>query len=57
MRIYLFVLSAVLFFSGCSVKVYEPKKVEVKKLKIGHKNNKYLRDYANKGLTFTKLKL
>ncbi len=52
---YLLIL-AVLFLSGCSVKVYEPKKTENKKLKT-HTINKNLSAYTKNTLTFSALKL
>ncbi len=49
-------LAGLLFFTGCSVKVFEPKKVETKKLKV--KNHyKDLSDYTKNTLTFSALKL
>ena len=52
---YLLIL-LVIFFTGCSVKVYEPKKTEHKKLPV---NNEYksLSEYTKNTLTFSTLKL
>jgi hypothetical protein len=57
MRMFLIFLGLVFLFTGCSVKVYEPKKVEIKKLKTGHKYNENLIEYSKNGLTFEELKL
>lgn len=45
-----------MFFTGCSVKVFEPKKVETKKLKT-ISNYKNLSEYTKNSLTFSTLKL
>ena len=53
---YLLILAVLLFFSGCGVKVYEPKKTEDKKLQ-SHSEYKNLSEYTKNTLTFSTLRL
>jgi hypothetical protein len=55
MRYFLLFLSFI-YFSGCSIKVYEPKKTQSKKLKDSYRYGG-LSDYTKNGLTFKEMKL